>query len=225
MIAFLDNPWVIGILSGIIVAVITPVLFSRRDRKELAQKVVMANQEILFAIRPEISEGNIPEQKVLDSLMSATAKKYNLELAVLMSKEELADELIKQIMDSSFISSQSKKDFCDKILEIKKAEKEVMAETEKSSRLAGQRGDGYRRRFLAMISVSFGLVTAYLTVALTYLENTEATLSEPLGNIFFAFISALTSLLMASIVAFYLYVRARVKRPRQHEEKESSMEM
>ena len=62
MEALLNNGWVVGIgggiLSGLIVAWLTRTLFSKKDQKELAINISSANREILYAIRPEISEIN-----------------------------------------------------------------------------------------------------------------------------------------------------------------------
>jgi len=72
----LNNPWVIGIgggvISGFVVMLITRHLFSRRDNREYNQRVVTANQEVIYAIRPGISEGVIPSQNVVASLIDAT---------------------------------------------------------------------------------------------------------------------------------------------------------
>ena len=55
-----NNPWFVGIgggiLSGLIVAYISRLIFSRRDNREYAQKVSQANHEVLYAVRPGISE-------------------------------------------------------------------------------------------------------------------------------------------------------------------------
>ncbi len=46
-----------GILSGLIVAYISRLIFSKRDNREYAQKILQANNEVLYAVRPGISEG------------------------------------------------------------------------------------------------------------------------------------------------------------------------
>ena len=61
---FFSNPWVIGIgggvLSGLLVTLITRYLFSKRERREYLQKVATANNEIIYTIRPAIAEKTIP---------------------------------------------------------------------------------------------------------------------------------------------------------------------
>ena len=119
MVEFLSNPWFIGIgggiLSGLVVTFITRYLFSRRDNREYAQRIVTANQEILYAVRPGISEGVIPSQDIISSLVNATASKYRLDPKDLYDLNNLADVLIKEVMDSSFLSAASKMEFCEKL--------------------------------------------------------------------------------------------------------------
>lgn len=56
----LNNAWVVGIgggiLSGLIVTVITRYLFSKKENSEYMQKVSSVNREIIYALRPGISE-------------------------------------------------------------------------------------------------------------------------------------------------------------------------
>ena len=102
-----NNSWVIGIgggiLSGLIVTLITRYLFSKKDNKEYAQKVSTVNREVVYALRPGISEGHIPDNEVLASLINATARRYKVERGDVYQAKQIAEELIKDIMDSSFI--------------------------------------------------------------------------------------------------------------------------
>ena len=61
---FLSNPWVLGIgggvLSGLLVTLITRYFFSKRENREYLQKIATANNEIIYAIRPAIAEKLMP---------------------------------------------------------------------------------------------------------------------------------------------------------------------
>ncbi len=86
------NPWVIGIgggiVSGIIVTLITRHLFSRREQKEYRQRIETANNEIIYAVRPSIAEKMLPSRSILDSLFSSTARKYAV------TKSDLYSEVV-----------------------------------------------------------------------------------------------------------------------------------
>ena len=45
--------------------IISKSIFSKRDNREYAQKISQANHEVLYAVRPGISEGVIPNNGVL----------------------------------------------------------------------------------------------------------------------------------------------------------------
>jgi len=93
----LNNPWVIGIgggiFSGLIVTFISRLFLSRRDQREYAQKILGANREIIYAVRPGISEGIIHAVGVLDALVEATARKYGVDREDLYQPYEIAQDL------------------------------------------------------------------------------------------------------------------------------------
>ena len=116
---WLNNPWAVGIiggvLSGFFVTIITRKLFSKKDNREYLQKLYSANRELIFALRPGVAEGVIPSKKVVELVTNATARKYEVESKDLFGPEQVAEELVKEIMDSSFISSSTKEDYCNKL--------------------------------------------------------------------------------------------------------------
>ncbi len=120
---WLSNPWVVGVgggvVSGFLVTLITRQLFSRRERREYRQKIETANNEIIYAIRPAIAEKVIPSPAMLEALFSATARKYGVNSTDLMSRVTLANELMKEVIDNSFLSSQQKAEFCDLLTGLK----------------------------------------------------------------------------------------------------------
>jgi hypothetical protein len=79
----LNNPWVSeivgGTLSGLSVNLFSRFLLSGRDQREYAQKLFGANREVVYAVRPGVSEGMVPTVDVLDALTEATARKYGVD--------------------------------------------------------------------------------------------------------------------------------------------------
>lgn len=122
-----NNAWVVGIgggiLSGLIVTLITRYIFSKKDNREYAQKISTVNREVIYALRPGISEGHIPDNEVLSSLINATARKYKVERSDAYQAKQIAEELIKEIMDSSFISSETKKNYCETLAHLVSTER------------------------------------------------------------------------------------------------------
>jgi len=140
-----SNPWFIGIgggiVSGLLVTLITRYLFSKRERREYQQKMETANNEIIYAIRPTIAEKVMPSIEMLEALFSATARKYNVSAVDLYSRASLANELIKEVMDNTFLASQQKVEFCDLLSSLKTIKEndsniqkvEIVRETQRES--------------------------------------------------------------------------------------------
>jgi len=116
---WLNGPWVVGIgggiLSGILVSVIFRLLFSGRDSREYVQKLQSANREIIYALRPGIAEGHVPDRQAVQSLISATARKYAIDKNDLYDPTQIGEELTKEITDSSFISANTKQEYCNQL--------------------------------------------------------------------------------------------------------------
>lgn len=174
---FLNNPWFIGIgggiLSGLIVTFISRALLSRRDQREYAQKVMAANREVVYAVRPGISENLVPTPEVLDSLVEATARKYGVDRKDLYRPAEIAQDLMKEVMDSSFISAKAKEDYCTKLggLSEPKTTKpaiRAITTTSSSKNWRPQGVEEYRSRMVSMMSIMMGVLAATMTALLAF---------------------------------------------------------
>ena len=120
--AALGNPWVISIVSGvgsgIFTVWVTMVVLTRRDRREHRQKVRVANQQVIYALRPGIRENTPPTTEVVEALIRATARQHGIGFGDLYEVDEVREELIREIMDSSFISSEAKRGYCDQLISL-----------------------------------------------------------------------------------------------------------
>jgi hypothetical protein len=116
----LNNVWFAGIgtgvVSGVLVTVISRYLLSNKDSREYQQKLRVANREIVYAIRPGISEGLVPDRIVILALRQSTARRSGLIAEDLYSSEMIAEELIKEVMDSSFLSADKKSQYCGQLI-------------------------------------------------------------------------------------------------------------
>ncbi|MBR9907524.1 MAG: hypothetical protein GYB30_05655 [Gammaproteobacteria bacterium] len=166
-----SNPWIVGIvggvLSGLIVTAITRYLFNKKDNREYMQKVAAVNREIIYAVRPGISEGHIPDNDVLTALANSTSRKYKVRREDVYHTKHIAEELIKEIMDSSFISSETKKSYCDTLSHlIKEASSGLNSMSEDADEKAVEYE--YRQKLVARMSAVLGLSTAIITMGMVY---------------------------------------------------------
>lgn len=218
MAEFFGNPWVIGIgggiLSGIIVTFVSRALFSRRDNREYTQKLLSANHEVLYAIRPGVSEGLVPSQAVIEALVAATARKYGVDVTDLYTPKQIAQELMKEVMDSSFISAKSKEQYCDQLSPLITPPPVVAPSS--AIRVEARRSTGveeYRRRMVTLFSAMMGLLTAMMT--LVYALSRDGLFSSLghtdsiFGGTFVPLLLALLTTVMATLAMEVLRRRPR----------------
>ena len=199
----LNNPWVVGIvgglLSGLAVTFISRYLFAKKGDREYLRKVDQVNQEVVYALRPGISEGHMPNEEVLDSLINSTARKYRVNRDDVFRPKQIAEELIKEIMDSSFISSETKTQYCELLahlvstqtpsadidaiqLEVKAAESE------------------YRSRVASRMSAVLGMTVAMFTMLTMFFQFFDKSpFGSPLSDIFKTFIPVFTAVVATSV--------------------------
>lgn len=203
----LSNPWFVGIgggiLSGFIVAFISRFIFSRRDSREYAQKVSQANHEVLYAVRPGISEGVIPTNTVLERLVDATSRKYSIDKSDMHDLDEISSELIKEVMDSSFISASAKQDFCDKLTLIRKPD-------DISKRIGALKtyseSDRYRQQLVLVLSLMAGVLT--MVAAIVSITDTG---SSDIESRTFLVIPSLVAILAAVMTVVLGWIRRFAK--------------
>jgi len=215
----LNNAWVIGIgggvLSGLLVTLITRYIFSKKDDKEYVQKLAAVNKEVVYALRPGISEGHIPGEEVLSSLINATARKYKVSRDDVFRPKQIAEELIKEIMDSSFISSDTKKNYCETLAHlIKEKEQEIEAldseAVEKIERKISE--SDYRDRLVTRMSAILGLTAAMGTISVTIIKDIGSSSSGSVSKIFDLAVPSFTVVLATMIAMLAMIIAMKLKR-------------
>ena len=211
---WMNAPWVVGIgggiLSGILVTFVSRKILARKDRGEYLQKAKSANRELIYALRIGIPEGHIPSRKIVESLINATARKYSIDKNDLYNPSQITEELIKEILDSSFISANTKQEYCnrlDSISEIPLAEKEVQhrAESQVGPRLVLA---SYRKRMITMASTLLGMTTALLTMLLAVSEDSGFVATESITLL----LPAIVAISMTIVAATLMLLRNESRR-------------
>lgn len=167
MIGFLTNSWVIGIgggiISGLVVFIITNKIFTRKENKEYQQKIEMANKELLYSIRPLIVGQNIPSQNLIDSIIYSTARKYNVEIEDLYENEELAEDLTKEVLDNPFLNSENKLKYCELTSRLKELDVEEAIEQKKEV-IYIEKGKTITKEFFSITLAIMTTMTVVLSV-------------------------------------------------------------
>ena len=220
---WLSNPWVVGVgggvISGLLVTVVTRYLFAKRERREYRQKIATANNEIIYAIRPAVAEKVIPSNAMLDALLSATARKYEVNSDDLLPRSALANELMKEVMDNTFLSSNQKVEFCELLAGLKQAETETAVERRIEVVTVT------RREGALDTSLILGVTTAMMALVTTmfvYLKDKEDFLVSGLAS---KYLPMLAIVAVLPIVAFMLLdmMRRVIRIRRELDEEDGQM--
>ena len=168
------NPWVVGIIGsipgGFLVNWLTGLVLGKRENREYLQKVNGANREVVYAVRPGISEGEIPSSAVLSALRNATARRFGVEATSLYSASEIAEELTKEVMDSSFISSAQKQEYCQRLSALVQAAPDSVPEETLDVGVRRVVTAEYRERLISTMGSLLGVLTVTITAMMSLLE-------------------------------------------------------
>ncbi len=181
---FINNQWTIGIgtglVSGVGVNVLLKLILNRKDNKEFRQKIATANSEIIYSLRSAVAEESMPNKNVIESIARATARKHEVKRTSLISISEIADDLIKEVMDSNFLSQEQKDKYTNEILAATSESPAAMAKSERSAE-----EDVYfsLRKSLSSQYINYlSFIITLIVVALTLILSNEKT--ESFGELF-----------------------------------------
>ena len=217
--AFFSNPWVVGIgggvLSGFLVALLTRYTFSQKDDKEYAQKLLSANLEVVYALRSLISEPVFPTKEIVNSLINANARKYNVEPGDMYNLEQLVDELIKEVMDSSFIPNKTKLEYSNQLTQLKQPLRIDTGGPGRMQFITQVQSESvrkeYRKKMLNALSLTLGLMVTLSTVALTFLNSSlfsSALFSPEKGGLAVVFLPLVMGVLAALLAPLSIMVKS-----------------
>ena len=156
-----------GIISGLIVYIITYFLFSKKQNKEHRQKVKTANNELLYTMRPLVVKKQIPTKVIMDSIIESTARKHEVNKNELFDISLISDELIREVMENTFLESEQKIEFCHKIYELKKEYKKV----EQSDKLFNSLGYQTNPFSFEFVSLLLGTIVFLMVSVFSIFES------------------------------------------------------
>ena len=123
------NPWIVGIgggvISSLIVFFITKFFLSTKENKEYEQKVRLATNEVVYAVRPLVIDKAIPANDVLAALRSAIAVKYGVKVSDVLGIKQLVSILVLEILSNSFLNSSQKNEYCNLLMTMKDEPKQT----------------------------------------------------------------------------------------------------
>ena len=241
MLAFLQNPWVVGIgggiVSGIIVYFITSWLYKRKDNSKYLEQISRANLDIIQALKPYVAERGLPEKEIVDAIIVSTARKYKVKSDELYSIRIICEELIREIVENAYVSSEKKQEYAKQLqeylhkLDTEKSRDFLISDIEKEIKnLTVFKESNYRRKTATMLSALLSAFAGIVTVLVTFVAflDTNTFNVRNSTNEFWAFatIIALTTTVFVVLYSVVLImVKARKNRTNKSETHSKTEEM
>jgi len=114
-----------GVISSLIVFFITKFFLSKKENKEYEQKVRLATNEVVYAVRPLVIDKAIPANDILAALRSAIAVKYGVRVSDVIGIKQLVCILVLEILSNSFLNSSQKNEYCNLLMTMKDEPKQT----------------------------------------------------------------------------------------------------
>ena len=169
-IKWLNNPWLIGIvggiISGLIVYLATNFFIARREKKEYWRSLENAKSELCQFIRSLAVEKTLPDPHIIEAVVRSTAKKHGVEDHLADCVEDVFDDIIKEIGENPFLDAQQKLELCGYI-------HSKRIEVRKRQTLAKDISMRQLRWIRRSIPLSLGLGTIIFAFFGTYLITNE----------------------------------------------------
>ena len=199
------NPWFVGIgggvISSLIVFFITKFILSKKENKEYEQKVRLATNEVVYAVRPLVIDKAILANDILAAMRSAIAVKYGVKVSDVIGIKQLVCILVLEILSNSFLNSSQKNEYCNLLMTMKDEPKQTP-----SNDVHKRKSE--RNLYISMMLSLFSFSAVLGTVLVSKEKNVENV--EVYKQGFFLIISALMFIL--GFTTFTLYkLKERLK--------------
>ena len=132
---FFNNQWVINIGTGLVVYIVTNIIsriiLNKAANKEKQKQIENANKEIIRILKPYVVENNILNKNVINAVIKSISRKFYIPSEDLFSDKEICEELIREILESSYVNNDKKFDYINYLSNIMKEDFKRERELEK----------------------------------------------------------------------------------------------
>ena len=150
----INNGWVVGIGTGIIVYIITSIITNKFSKKGRIEK---ANRVVLDRLRAYIVNNGVPSIIVFNAVKNTIADEHKVLANELLDMKKICEYLIAEIIGNTYIPTENQKNGVE-ILERWISENE--------SEILGGENNKFTRKYeiiAAVISVLVGMITGMIS--------------------------------------------------------------
>ncbi|EMF0233584.1 hypothetical protein NTJ89_002194 [Enterococcus hirae] len=222
------TPFLSWIVAPIATYFITRWLQKRDNNKEFKK----ASKKIVTLLKPIILEEKKITSELIDSLIQSVSRSEDIEINRMEPPESILDDLILDLIDSSFITNDKKMEISETILDLKKEivqqkESQIMVERQKSKLKAENLKASKMRMILLLTITSVYLIMLILIITFyTYVTPSEGLVGgffekqqslNPLEAIIYVLATAIT--VSAAVSSLSLRAKNSLKRLIKKKEK------
>ena len=112
---FLSNSWVVSIISGIIVFLLTNAIVMIQNRRKYNKKIKDANLMVLN--RLYVVDNGLPKNETIEAIKNSVVREYNIKYDNILTTISLYEELITDIIGNIYISNENKNKYINMLQE------------------------------------------------------------------------------------------------------------
>ena len=216
------NPWTIGIgtgiVSGVCVLFITWLISTRKGNSIRLQRINATNAEIVKILMPYVADNGLPDISVVNAILASVARRNNVSVEDLFSARIYCEDLIREIVSDTFVSSELKKKYVGELANfvgnINEGENEQVDKKVASSLIAEETRIEKQRYMRITFTVSMVVISFVLMIVSTFVplfNGTDSLVLDGFTNSDVFFMAAVAaSTLGASISLFFLLKKWKI---------------
>lgn len=172
----LKNSWVVGIVTGIVsgllVFLITNGVMKRKSKEEYFEQVSKANLMVISSLKPYISEKGLPELTLFKSIIASVARTFNVDVGDMYTVKVYCEELIREIVSDVYVSADKKEEYGNNLINyIKENDDAQKVEKEHKAKESSSAFNAFRRRSSLYVSIMTMLSISAITVTMMFRDN------------------------------------------------------
>jgi hypothetical protein len=105
----------LNVISGSILLIFTSFLHTIVKRFKNKERIGKANLKIISIIRPIISQQELIDGEIIDSVVRSVSREFELDPQFLLSINDVKDDCIKEIMQNEFLTTNQKLKMSDRL--------------------------------------------------------------------------------------------------------------
>lgn len=200
-----------------------------KDNSMYLRQIQSANTEVISILKPYIADNGLPNEKIMLAIIASTARKYGVEINELYKIKVFCEELIKEIVENVYVSSEKKKEYTDQLADYinnisidRRKEMEVVSEA-KEVATRKDIGDRYRTLLSATLALMSMIITIFASLLMAVKDAENMVQSIFVDREWYMFFVILTATLFTT-VPLMCTIMLKELRKNANVEKKSSQE-